>query len=183
MNFPAALNLKPFDAIRPSSTGVDLAKRSLDALTMGSAGRYLKAPKDQHAQLVDQTQTWVAQTFFGTLLKQMRDSPFKSELFSGGQGGQAFGGLYDQQMAERMARGAGSKLVNSIVRRIEANAAYGKQQKSVENTGRSDNRRTNEPSHGSTTRPPAAAQANAPATPAALRALRGRADDAPARRP
>ena len=44
----------------------------------------------EHDQLTQQAQKWVAQTFFGTLLKQMHDSPFKSELFSGGRGGEAF---------------------------------------------------------------------------------------------
>ena len=75
-----------------------------------------------------QTQNWVAQTFFGTLLKQMDDSPFKSDLFSGGRGGEAFSSLYHQRLAERMAGGAGAKLVHSIVRRVEAKAAYQKQQ-------------------------------------------------------
>ena len=97
------------------------------------------APPDQHDQLVNQTRKWVAQTFFGTMLKQMRDSAFKSDLFSGGQGGQAFGSLYDQHLAEHMTRGAGTKLVNSIVRRIEAANAYRKQ--ALEDAGRSDNRR------------------------------------------
>ena len=72
----------------------------------------------------EQAQKWVAQTFFGTLLKQVRNSPFRSELFEGGRGGEAFGSLYDQQMAEHMARGAGAKLVNAIASRIQANAAY-----------------------------------------------------------
>jgi len=80
----------------------------------------------QHDQLVTQTQKWVAQTFYGTLLKQVRQSPFHSNLFDGGRGGQAFGSLQDQQMAEHMARGAGQKLVNQIVRRIEAKQAYRK---------------------------------------------------------
>jgi Rod binding domain-containing protein len=84
--------------------------------------------KSEHDQLVEKTRTWIAQTFFGTLLKQMREIPFKSELFNGGQGGQAFGSLFDQQLAEHMTRGAGNKLVNGIVRRIEAQAAYRKQQ-------------------------------------------------------
>jgi|ERR1041384_4065389 Rod binding domain-containing protein len=59
----------------------------------------------------------VSQTFFGNILKQMRESPFRSELFDGGRGGQAFASLYDQHMADHMARGVGKKLVNSIVRR------------------------------------------------------------------
>ena len=82
-----------------------------------------------HNKLVKQAQIWVSQTFFGTLLKQMRESPFKSELFSGGRGGQAFSELYDQHLAERMARGAGTKLVHAIVNKIEASKNYRKAQK------------------------------------------------------
>src|SRR5215831_1175256 len=37
----------------------------------------------QHERLVKQTRKWVSQTFFGTLLKQMRESPFKSDLLDG----------------------------------------------------------------------------------------------------
>ncbi|HSV12619.1 MAG TPA: rod-binding protein [Tepidisphaeraceae bacterium] len=86
------------------------------------------APVDpQHAKLVAATQKWVAQTFYGAMLKQMRNSPFKSEMFEGGRGGQAFNEMFDQHMAEHMARGAGSKLVKAIVRKTEAAAAYRKQ--------------------------------------------------------
>src|SRR5436305_14473162 len=84
------------------------------------------APPSEHERLTQQTQKWVAQTFFATLLKQMRNSPFKSKLFEGGRGGEAFGELYDQKLAEHMSRGAGTKLVHSIVSRIEAQKAYGK---------------------------------------------------------
>jgi hypothetical protein len=80
----------------------------------------------EHEQVVEQSQKWVAQTFYGTLLKQARNSPFHSKLFGGGRGGEAFGALFDQNMAEHMARGSGRKLVNSIARRIEAKKAYGK---------------------------------------------------------
>ena len=103
-------NLKPASQLRPGHTRADLA-----------------ALPTQHDGLRKQAEIFVASAFFGTLLKQMRESPFKSELFSGGRGGQAFGSLYDQQMAERMSRGAGSKLVNAIVRKIEARSAYQKQ--------------------------------------------------------
>jgi Rod binding domain-containing protein len=84
-----------------------------------------------HDALVKQTHVWVSQTFFGALLKQMRESPFRSELFDGGRGGQAFGSMFDQHLADRMARGAGKKLVNAIVKKIEAKKAYEKQ-KSVQ---------------------------------------------------
>jgi Rod binding domain-containing protein len=81
------------------------------------------AGKSQHDQLTEKTQKWVSQTFFGTLLKQMGDSPFKSELFNGGRGGETFSSLYHQQLADRMARGAGTKLVHAIVKNIEAKQA------------------------------------------------------------
>jgi Rod binding domain-containing protein len=144
MNVPVTHNLKPFDA---STHGKGLVSGPLTQSVRGAAGQYAKPAKTEHDQLVAKTRTWVAQTFFGTLLKQMRDSPFKSELFSGGQGGQAFAQLQDQHLAEHMTRGAGSKLVNGIVRRIEANAAYKKQQQpppqppsAVQPAGKADNR-------------------------------------------
>src|SRR5438874_9533015 len=99
------------------------AVRKTSSLTQSHGA---KRTLSDHDKLVKQAQIWVSQTFFGTLLKQMRESPFKSELFSGGRGGQAFSGLYDQHLAERMARGAGSKLVSSIVRKIEGKTAYQK---------------------------------------------------------
>lgn len=99
--------------------------KSLDVAERAHPVRANSRPgKTQHDQLTDHARKWVSQTFFGTLLKQMGDSTFKSDLFSGGRGGEAFSSLYHQQLADRMARGAGDALVQSIVRRIEAQAAY-----------------------------------------------------------
>lgn len=78
------------------------------------------AKPSRHDQLTEQARKLVAQTFFGAMLKQMRESPFKSDLFSGGRGGQAFGSVLDQHLADRMSRAAGEKLVRSIVRKFEA---------------------------------------------------------------
>ena len=101
------------------------AKTGLDALDAKRAAA--ASPGDTHANIEGYAKQLVSQTFFGTMLKQMRESPFKSEMFEGGRGGQAFGGMYDQKMAEQMSRGAGKRLVNSIVRKLEANKAYAKQ--------------------------------------------------------
>ncbi len=79
----------------------------------------------QHDALVKQTEKWVSQTFYGEMLKQMRNSPFKSKIFDGGEGGQAFTEMFDQQLADKMSKGAGKKLVDSIVNKIEAGRAYG----------------------------------------------------------
>jgi Rod binding domain-containing protein len=76
-------------------------------------------PQAKHEQLTRAAQRWVSQAFYGTILKQMHESPFKSELFSGGRGGEAFSTLLDQQLTDRMARSSDHNLVNSIVRNIE----------------------------------------------------------------
>jgi Rod binding domain-containing protein len=75
---------------------------------------------NQHDQLVKQAEKWVAQTFYGTLLKQMREDPFHSDLFDGGNGGKAFEQMLDQRLADHMSRGAGGKLVRAIVHKIES---------------------------------------------------------------
>jgi Rod binding domain-containing protein len=74
---------------------------------------------DRRDALARQASIWVSQTFFGTMLKQMRNSPFRSELFSGGRGGQMFASLLDQRLSERMTRGAAQPLVRSIVKHLE----------------------------------------------------------------
>lgn len=92
----------------------------MTATAIPSLHAKLSKPALQHQQLQKQTQKWVAQTFYGNVLKQMHNSPFKDEKFSGGRGGQAFGEMLDQQMADRLSRSSGSKLVNAIVGKIEA---------------------------------------------------------------
>jgi Rod binding domain-containing protein len=78
---------------------------------------------DRHAKLTHQAQRLVGQTFYGTLLKQMHNSPFKSKILDGGRGAEAFQPLMDQHLIDRMSRSAGKKLVNSIVKHIERNDA------------------------------------------------------------
>lgn len=133
--------LKPLDLAQFSKAGLkplDLSQRAameFQSLDLRRGDPQALAPKQdfaeliapQHPESVDartQAEIFVSQAFFGTLLRQMRESPFKSDLFEGGRGGQAFGSLYDQHLAERMASGAGKSLVNSIVRHLEGRKAY-----------------------------------------------------------
>ncbi|HWE04353.1 MAG TPA: rod-binding protein [Tepidisphaeraceae bacterium] len=81
------------------------------------------AAASQHEKLVKQSQKLVSQTFFGTILKQIHNSPFKSELLDGGHGSQGFTTMLDQHLADRMAGHTGMSLVNSMVRKIEKGAA------------------------------------------------------------
>ena len=96
-----------------------MTTQSIHFATHSHGSKAALAPGAKHAAIVKQTQKWVSQTFYGAMLKQMRNSPFKSELFSGGRGGEAFNEMFDQQLADRMGRGTGKKLVNALVRRIE----------------------------------------------------------------
>ena len=88
------------------------------------------AASSQHDKLVKQSQRLVSQTFFGTLLKQMHSSPFKSELLDGGHGGEAFSSMLDQHLMDRMAaHGSAKKLVDSIVKSIEQGEAKRKHER------------------------------------------------------
>jgi hypothetical protein len=77
-----------------------------------------------HEKLIHETQRWVAQTFYGTVLKHMHDSPFKASWVDGGRGGQAFQPFLDQQMVDHMSKTSSRKLVNSIVKKIEGKRSY-----------------------------------------------------------
>ncbi|HWP41348.1 MAG TPA: rod-binding protein [Tepidisphaeraceae bacterium] len=100
-------------------TSIGLVSGAAHGLDAPEAGN-MNVGQTQHDQLVRAARVWVAQTFFGQMLRQMRNSPFKSDLFEGGRGGQAFANQLDQRLAERMAGSkAADRIVNSIVRRIE----------------------------------------------------------------
>ena len=89
-----------------------------------SSGLNHRPAASRDSEVLEQAQKWVAQTFFGTLLKQSHEGPFHSDLMDGGRGGQAFTSLYDQRLADHMARGPGRKLAESIARKFEARKAY-----------------------------------------------------------
>jgi len=109
-----------------------LLARSIEGITRRIGDPVTKPASDNPGvkELDVQVKNWLAQTFFGTLLKQMRDSPFKSEIFSGGRGGEAFGALYDTQLAGRMAQRIGDRIARPMVKKLEQKAteAYEKAQ-------------------------------------------------------
>jgi hypothetical protein len=74
----------------------------------------------RYQELRRSAEKFVGQTFFSPIFKQMRQSPFKSELFTGGRGGEVFQSMLDGMFAERMGAGAaGRKLVDAIVERLD----------------------------------------------------------------
>jgi hypothetical protein len=81
-------------------------------------GQRASSPAEQEDKVAEMAQRWVAQTFYGTLLRQMRNSPFKSELFEGGRGGQAFAPLLDQRLIDSMSKGTAKRLTGAIAKRL-----------------------------------------------------------------
>jgi Rod binding domain-containing protein len=70
----------------------------------------------------------VGEVFYGTLLRQMRQSPLKGKYGHGGRGEEVFQGQLDSLLAARAGRAGESTLVDAVVarleRRAEAAAAY-----------------------------------------------------------
>ena len=124
------------DALPPVAAPV----MDLPGLSPAAANPNANDPAVQAARIEQHARQLVSQTFFGTMLKQMRDSPFKSDLFEGGRGGQAFSGLFDQKLIDQMSRGAGNKLVNAVVRKFDAKKAYAGQHVDNRNQERSATR-------------------------------------------
>jgi Rod binding domain-containing protein len=50
----------------------------------------------------------------------MRNSPFKDATFSGGKAGDAYAGLFDQQLAANAGGGMAGKLVDSLVKKFKS---------------------------------------------------------------
>jgi Rod binding domain-containing protein len=86
-----------------------------------------RGPMSRHDKLIQQTRKWVAISFFQPMLDAMRNDPFNSKLFDGGDAGKAFGTMFDERLAEKMSSGASDTLVQSIVRKIEGGKAYAQQ--------------------------------------------------------
>jgi Rod binding domain-containing protein len=89
------------------------------ALHSAGASKHAAAMSPHDKKLMKHSQRLVSQTFFGTMLKQMRNSPFKSKILDGGRGGEAFHSLLDQHLADRMASGSGKKLANAIYHHLK----------------------------------------------------------------
>lgn len=92
------------------------------AVRSQEAEEHAHAQEERHEELTRQAQKLVSHTFFGPMLRQMRNSPFKNELFDGGRGGQVFHAMFDQHLADRMAGSANNKLVSALVRQLEGSS-------------------------------------------------------------
>ncbi len=78
-------------------------------------------PGDALRQRVDE---FVGLFFYGTLLKQVRDSPLTDSKYGfGGRGEQAFAAQLDMELAQRIGRASHNRLGDAICRRLSAGRA------------------------------------------------------------
>jgi len=80
-------------------------------------------PKDSEKKLREQATELVAGTFFRTLMKAMRDTVPKDEMFGGGRGEEVFRGMFDRELSTRFAKSGNFPVVDAAVRQLEARAA------------------------------------------------------------
>lgn len=88
-----------------------------DNLTAAGATR-----AQAHKSLRTAADELVGEVFYGTLLRQMRDSSLKGKYGHGGRGEEIFQGQLDSVLASRAGRAGGSQLADAIVDRFERNA-------------------------------------------------------------
>jgi hypothetical protein len=117
-SWAAALPLGPADPAAPAQgasqapvSGKAFANLLEEAIEVRPTGDQASDRSVRERELREKFQVIVNKFFLGSMFKQMRSSPFKSEMFSGGKGGEAFQGLMDQHLAEH----AGGKVAKSLV--------------------------------------------------------------------
>ena len=84
----------------------------------GFRAQQQKEQLSEQRSLEEHAGTVVGQTFLGTLLKQMRQSPYADNRFSGGSAGGSYSTLLDMQLSEiagpRLARDLSKAIARSI---------------------------------------------------------------------
>ncbi|HEX4142690.1 MAG TPA: rod-binding protein [Pirellulales bacterium] len=67
-------------------------------------GQRLQAADKNQSNLREAFDTFVGETFYGQMLKEMRKTVGKAAYFDGGRAEEVFRGQLDQKLAERMAK-------------------------------------------------------------------------------
>lgn len=62
---------------------------------------------------------FVGNIFYGTLIKQMQESSFKTKYFSGGRGEEVFQGQLGIELAQRLGRSANNPVADKLATAIE----------------------------------------------------------------
>ncbi len=122
---PASIDITSFAGLDRIGQSQPRSDRAVAAHAFDRALDAARTQESQDARLREATEQLVGQALFLPLLKQARDTAFKSDLFHGGRGEEAFGAQLDMTLADRMARRDAQGLVDSIVQQITRNNRHG----------------------------------------------------------
>ncbi|MCC6580835.1 MAG: hypothetical protein IT440_10370 [Phycisphaeraceae bacterium] len=86
-----------------------------DAMSMGFAAQLAASRTDETRQAAEQL---VASTLVMPILSQMRQDPFRTEMFHGGFGEDAFNQQLDTVLSDRIVKGSHFSVVEAVCRRI-----------------------------------------------------------------
>ncbi len=110
-------------AARLASQQSNSARSQFEDLMRISTDRIDLAGKTQQQQVQHLTNQFVSVAFIQPMMEQMRDSPFKSELFSGGSAGDMFQQHLDTILADRISQRANLPIAKVMYERITGNPA------------------------------------------------------------
>ncbi|MEM7625094.1 MAG: rod-binding protein [Planctomycetota bacterium] len=95
---------------------------------LDEAARKQKQARESAEQLI-------ASAFILPVLEEVRNSPFKTEMFSGGRAEEVFGQQLDVIFAERITQSAGFGLSEALIRQFDQSPAPGSQEPKVDLRG------------------------------------------------
>ena len=122
----SAFDLNAARTAAPTSFGPSTPasfRAAMDAIRATKSTADAKPESPQDAKLRATAETLVNQMFMGSMLKQMRSSPFKDDTMSGGKAGDAYAGLFDQQLSAKAGGGMGKGLVDVMVKHLKGDRA------------------------------------------------------------
>jgi len=117
------MNTQPIDIPTPDSLPANFTRLGVGAQDFEQQLEAAVGEPDQDAQarldtLRKSSEQLVATTFIMPMLAQMREDPFKSDLFHGGQTEDIFGQQMDTILAERIVARADFSIVDAVYRSI-----------------------------------------------------------------
>lgn len=102
-------------SVKPMQTGVDPPFSSV----LAASGAVAERTSAKGPELARQTaEELVATALVQPLLAQLRDNPFKSDLFHGGQAEDIFGQQLDTILSDRIVQGSRLPVVDAVYRTL-----------------------------------------------------------------
>lgn len=111
-------SVQPFSALRPGTPS---------AMQLGEAVAKRAVRSSKQDSMRKEVGEFVGNIFYGTLIRQMQASKFKTKYMDGGRGEEVFQGQMGMELAQRMGRSVSdpvsNKLYESIRHRLDREAA------------------------------------------------------------